>query len=174
MNKARWPWVALIFVVAVTPLLIHLCTPAGIKWVIAARFPSVSWLDAGTLARWMGDDSTKSPVLVDVRSEEEYAVSHLRDALRVDPKQPDLESLPLNDDARIVVYCSVGYRSAALVEEIREAGVGEVYNLTGGIFGWANEGRPLFRQGSRVQAVHPYDQAWAWLVREELRSYYTE
>jgi len=45
-----------------------------------------------------------------------------------------------------------------------------VYNLTGGIFGWANSGRPLFRNDTRVELVHPYDEAWGLLLREDLRA----
>ena len=70
----------------------------------------------------------------------------------------------------VVVYCSVGYRSAAIVQRIERAGVGRVYNLEGGIFAWANEGRPIFKDNARAKLVHPYDKLWGLLLHEDLRA----
>lgn len=72
--------------------------------------------------------------------------------------------------AVIVVYCSVGYRSAAVVDALRKAGRNEVFNLDGGIFRWANESRPLFSDHEQVKLVHPYDQSWGRLLTSELRA----
>ena len=143
-------------------------SPKSLDMVIAARFPEVEWTDTKTLARWMERSSSSRPVVVDARTEEEFNVSHLRGALRVDPDRPDVESLRIPQDTTVVVYCSVGYRSAAIVEQLNAAGLDEVYNLRGGIFAWANEGRPLYRDGKAVEIVHPYDRIWGRLLRREL------
>jgi 3-mercaptopyruvate sulfurtransferase SseA len=64
-----------------------------------------------------------------------------------------------------VVYSSAGYRGARVAEWLRNLGYTSVVNLAGGIFKWANEGRPLFRQEGRPAAlVHPYDQRWGMLL----------
>ncbi len=65
----------------------------------------------------------------------------------------------------IVVYCSVGYRSEKIAEQMQAAGYQRVYNLVGGIFEWANYGKPLVdRDGKPTRAVHPYDAVWGrWL-----------
>ena len=64
-----------------------------------------------------------------------------------------LRGVPAN--RRIVVYCSVGYRSSELAEFLMKTGFTEVYNLEGSIFRWANEGRPVYRAEERVRVVHP-------------------
>lgn len=170
VKRYRWFWVIVLAALCGAALAIGPPKPEAIKWLIAARFPSVSWVDANTLAGWMDDDASDALLLLDVRTREEYAVSHLRGAIRVDPGSPDLSELSIPEDATVVVYCSVGYRSAAMVGQLHDKGVHQVYNLTGGIFGWANAGRPLFRDEMRVEAVHPYDKGWGFLLREELRA----
>ena len=54
---------------------------------------------------------------------------------------------------------------------LARAGYTSVVNLSGGIFKWANEGRPLFREESRPTAlVHPYDRRWGLLVEGRYRA----
>lgn len=170
VNRPRAIWVIVLASTSAMLLFVAPPEPETIKWVIAARFPTVSWVDADTLARWMDDDADKTLVLLDARTEEEYAVSHLRHAIWAGPDGTGLSELSLPDDAVVVVYCSVGYRSAAVAGKLRDRNVHQVYNLTGGIFGWANAGRPLFRDEKRVDEVHPYSETWRWLVREDLRA----
>ena len=68
-------------------------------------------------------------------------------------------------DAVIVAYCSVGYRSSVFAERLQRAGYLNVRQLDGGIFQWANEGRPL--AGGKV--VHPYNARWGRYLHSELR-----
>ncbi len=141
----------------------------ALKRDISARYPDVPWVAPATLARWLVRPEEERPHLLDVRKPEEFAVSHLRGAVRVDPERPDLDRIP-RDHRPIVVYCSVGWRSGNLGALLRERGHERVYNLTGGIFAWANEGRPVWAHGRRAQKVHPYDDEWGQLLREGLRS----
>jgi hypothetical protein len=67
-----------------------------------------------------------------------------------------------------VAYCSVGYRSARLVAQLRQAGYTQVYNLEGSIFRWANEGQSLVSQGQLVAVVHPFNPTWGLLLRPGL------
>jgi rhodanese-related sulfurtransferase len=110
-------------------------------------------------------------VLLDARQPSEYRVSHLRGARRIDPDHPDIEGLSVPRDARVVVYCAVGWRSGDVASRLQEAGYRQVYNLEGGIFGWANRGRPVYRDGERVRRVHPYDETWGRLLDRELHAY---
>ena len=55
----------------------------------------------------------------------------------------------------MVAYCSVGYRSAGLTDELGQRGYTRVCNLEGSLFQWANEGRPLVNADGRVNVVHP-------------------
>ena len=65
-------------------------------------------------------------------------------------------------------YCSVGYRSSRLAEELRARGFENVFNLEGSLFQWANEGRPLYRGEERVDQAHPYDEEWGQLLDRRL------
>ncbi len=135
---------------------------------ISLRFPGVEWLGAGELAAWMKRPPSAGLVLLDARSREEFEVSSLAGARRVDPDAEAADLDDLSDRARIVVYCSVGYRSAAVASRLRRAGFEQVYNLEGGIFEWANQGRPVYRGQEPVEEVHPYDRAWGRLLDARL------
>jgi rhodanese-related sulfurtransferase len=142
----------------VLPLVAQAADPASLRSWISLRYPGVAWVDTHELARWLEGESP--PILLDARSEEEFAVSHLSGARRVDPEATAEELPELAAGARAVVYCSVGYRSAAIARRLRKAGHRDVYNLEGGIFAWANEGRELRRGDARVRVVHPYTARW--------------
>jgi len=152
------------------PCLTHAQSATSLKPVISARFPDVQWIDSATLSRWMKHKAPKHLVLLDARTKAEFAVSHLRGARRIDPDAPDIKSLRIPPDATVVVYCSVGYRSADIAHQLMGAGIGKVYNLEGGIFVWANEGRPVYRDKKRVKLVHPYDKIWGRFLHEDLRA----
>ena len=138
--------------------------------LIDLRFPNVEWVDTKTLARWMDAPPSEAPLLLDVRSDEEFAVSHLLGAIRIEPGRQTFESLPIEESRPVVVYCSVGYRSAAIIDALRASGIEDVHNLRGGVFTWANEGRPLFRDGVPASRVHPYGSPWSLLLRRDLRA----
>ena len=110
---------------------------------IREAFPDIEHISPRTLSYLRV--SGVALLVVDVRSEEEFQVSHLRDAINlesVEEIETELEGRPTPPEM-IVVYGSIGKRSAELAEELREAGHPEVRNLAGSIFQWANEGRPL-------------------------------
>ncbi len=137
---------------------------------IRSRYPEVRQLSTEKLAADLQEPQGKVPILIDSRSEEEYAVSHLQGAKRAE-SVAEVESSTPDRDAFIVVYCSVGYRSSRLADQLMEAGFTNVYNLEGSIFKWANEGRPVFRDGREVSAVHPYDDDWGRLLNRSLWRY---
>ena len=146
-------------------------TWTGVEERIREAFPDVPSIDTAALSALM-QDPTRSIVLLDVRQPDEFAVSHLRGAVRVtspDHAEEMLREVPEN--VTVVAYCSVGYRSARLVTELRERGLVDVHNLDGSIFRWANEDRPLFRGDTPVRDVHPFDQTWGVLLKADRRSY---
>ena len=138
---------------------------------IRVRFPTVAQVSTDTLQAWL----TKSPqrenlLLFDAREPEEYAVSHLQGAQPAPSKDEALKALQgVSSNQRIVLYCSVGYRSSELAQFLMKKGYTEVYNLEGSIFAWANEGRPVYRGKERVKVVHPYDRIWGRLLKKSLR-----
>ena len=82
-----------------------------------------------------------SAVYLDARESREYEVSHLTNARHVGYDNFDIESLKdIPKESKIIVYCSVGYRSEKVAEKLVAAGYEDVYNLYGGIFEWTNQG----------------------------------
>lgn len=126
---------------------------------IHRKYPNVREVEPDVLVKWMMEASP--PRLWDVRAEEEFAVSHLPGAVPRPAELPDDKSL------RIVVYCSVGYRSADAATKLQAKGYTNVWNLAGSIFRWANEGRPLERDGEPTTEVHGYSKRWKRYLRGE-------
>lgn len=85
-----------------------------------------------------------TPAIIDVRTPEEYAAGHLRDAANVDWKADGfLESIRAKypKEAPLAVYCRTGRRSAEAAGKLADAGY-SVYNLLGGIEAWKEAGKP--------------------------------
>ncbi len=139
--------------------------------MIRARFPTVAQVSTDTLQVWLAESQQRENLLLlDVREPEEYAVSHLQDAQPVPSKDEALKALQgAPSDQRIVLYCSVGYRSSELAQFLMKKGYTEIFNLEGSIFAWANEGQPVYRGKERVKVVHPYDRTWGRLLKKSLR-----
>jgi rhodanese-related sulfurtransferase len=139
------------------------------------RFPQVAQLPPAALALWLDDFKRTQPVLLDVRKEMEYAVSHLPGAQRIDPQATAADVIKKLPSGRpVVVYCAVGYRSSKLAQRLVEAGVSDVFNLKGSIFSWASEGRALQSDRGPVSCVHPCNALWGRLLAKHLRSTCTE
>ncbi len=135
---------------------------------IAKRWPNVPRLSPDELSGMM---ASQDVVLFDVRSQAEYQVSRLKGAIRVDPDMDDgafaAKFGSTVNGKPVVFYCSVGVRSSRLADRLRNLtalGVSRAHNLTGGIFAWHNEARPLVDANGATQYVHPYDRKWGRLV----------
>jgi rhodanese-related sulfurtransferase len=129
------------------------------------RHPAVKHITTRELFDWLNDKRRAPPLLLDARASDEFAVSHLRDAKHapsVDAALRVLAQAP--KDSPIVVYCSVGVRSAALAEKLVQRGYRGAANLEGSIFEWANHGYPLYRGDEVTSKVHPYDRKWGKLL----------
>lgn len=174
------PWLRAFLVIVVVPILIGagvvLVAGRGVAFEIVRRmtvrkFPDVQWVTGAELARWREDAGRTPPLLIDARTQVEYQVSHLRDAVRVDALRPVIRVLKgraLNEP--LVTYGSVGYRGARLAHWLATQGFTNVRNLTGGIFEWANEDRPLFRDDRPAAQVHPYDRRWGFMLESQFRA----
>lgn len=129
---------------------------------IVADYTSVNHIAASELSAL----DPGQVVIFDVRAPKEFSVSHLADAVQVDPttKPEDFMKMYKDElDGNIAIfYCSVGRRSSRLVERLddvlAQSGVVASYNLIGGIYHWRNEDRPLMRQaGLPIRAIHPHN-----------------
>ncbi|MFT5049490.1 MAG: rhodanese-related sulfurtransferase [Chlamydiales bacterium] len=138
------------------------------KHRIRAQFPDVARISVAELERRLGQPGS-APILLDIRAEREFAVSHLQGAQRADNAESArawLGDSPM--EREIVVYCSVGQRSAYMAQELARRGYTNVRNLEGSLFEWANTGRPVYRGPELAHSVHPYDKKWGRLLDESL------
>jgi rhodanese-related sulfurtransferase len=149
-------------------------TSHAIGWTLVnarvrSDFPDVKRISTAELAAWLNDPARPAPVLLDVRTREEFAVSHLQGAEHV---QPDASASAVRyaKSRAIVTYCSVGYRSGGFAKKLIDAGYTHVLNLEGSIFAWANEGRPVVQNGGGVEKVHPYNRTWGLLLKKQYRA----
>ena len=112
-------------------------------------------------------------VLLDIRSEKEYSVSHIRDARLIqydDFSRDDVHDIPTG--AQVVVYCSVGYRSEKVGEQLQKFGFINVKNLYGGIFQWKNDGFEVVGNRSiPTDSVHTYSRKWSKWLKNGVKVY---
>lgn len=142
-----------------------------IQQVTARKFPTVAWISPTELAGWRADSTRSQPLMLDARTAPEYQLSHLAGARRIDPNRPLLKHMEaFARDTPIVVYCSVGYRSARVARWLGRQGFTNVRNLDGSLFAWANEGRPMEADGRPVREVHPYNEFWGSLLEPRVRA----
>ncbi len=163
--------VALLFLVAF--LLLHFAT-RGYREVEALQsmekamaavrrdFPEAQPVPAPQLAAWIGEG--EGVVLIDARAPEEFAVSRIPGARRETAIKGAAKMAA--GAKRVVVYDAVGFYSAEVADALGAAGSGGTFYLEGGIFQWANEGRPLVdADGSPTTKVHPYNKLWGRLLK---------
>ena len=100
-------------------------------------------------------------VLLDSREAAEFDVSSLKNAIWIGYNDFNLSRIDsISFEQKIIVYCSVGYRSSKIGVELIKSGYKYVKNLYGGIFRWANEGRPLYNDSIQTYHIHAYNKKW--------------
>lgn len=105
-------------------------------------------------------------LFMDAREWNEYTVSHIKNSLFVGYENFRSDSLAsIKKDQKIIVYCSVGYRSEKISEKLMDAGFTDVSNLVGGIFEWVNQGHSIVdSRENTTQNIHAYNKTWGvWL-----------
>lgn len=112
---------------------------------------------------------TKGKVyILDAREKEEFEISHIPNAKFIGYDQ--VNYTVLNDipkDAKVVLYCSIGYRSEKIGEKIRKKGFTNVYNLYGSIFEWVNQGYSVVGINELpTKKVHTYNKNWSQWVED--------
>ncbi|MEO9139705.1 MAG: rhodanese-like domain-containing protein [Jatrophihabitans sp.] len=102
------------------------------------------------------EDLPADAVLLDVREDEEWSCGRIAGALHIPmnqvPQRMSYDPGPLTPDARIVVVCKVGGRSAAVTAWLRQQGF-DATNLEGGMFAWAAARAPMEADGDATPFV---------------------
>jgi len=113
-------------------------------------------------------------LLLDTRSAAECRVSRIEGALRVDWQVDKVEFVSrygaVACGRKVVLYCSVGYRSSAMLQRLdrslKDIGVTGAANLSGGIFNWYNLGQTVVdSDGTPTDSIHTYDKSWSHYVK---------
>jgi len=78
-------------------------------------------------------------VILDVRTAEEFAAGHLKNAINFDIRQPDFYSKidQLNKKKTYLVYCRTNHRSGMAADYMKQKGFGTIYQMMDGFPGWA-------------------------------------
>lgn len=113
-------------------------------------------------------DQLKDVKVYDTRELSEYQVSHLPGAIHAGFKDFDKSVFEEMDKTEpIVLYCSVGYRSEKIGEQLLKMGFEKVYNLYGSIFEWVNQGYAVeSAPDSLTTKIHTYNEKWSQWVTQ--------
>eukprot|EP01083_Nonionella_stella_P090336 252386_1 len=151
---------------------------------IGKKWSNISHISTDHLAEQLKDnaDSSSRVIILDIREEYEYNISNIQNAVRVPPKATPEDIINIvqneqnvcihtNEDTNqlqtvdIYCYCSVGYRSSIVAQKLQKYGVRNVHNVSGSIFKWVNEERPIVdNAGHKVDKVHTYNRLFSVLV----------
>jgi rhodanese-related sulfurtransferase len=85
--------------------------------------------------------------LVDTREESEWARGHLPEAVWISRGiiERDIEQHIPDRNARIVLYCGGGFRSALAADNLQKMGYTNVVSMAGGWRGWTKAGFPTVK-----------------------------
>jgi rhodanese-related sulfurtransferase len=83
-------------------------------------------------------------LILDVRKPAEFAAGHVLDARNVPLNELSKRAGELDKfkNRTVIVVCANGVQSPRAVAQLKKAGFGDVYSLTGGIAAWQAQGLP--------------------------------
>ena len=91
-------------------------------------------------------ENSANPIIVDVRTPEEYNEGHIAWSVNIDWDGDDFDSQiqALDKNASVFVYCYGGGRSSGAAKEMRKQGFKNVYDLKGGFAAWKEAGLQVY------------------------------
>lgn len=87
--------------------------------------------------------SDMGPLILDVRTAEEYAAGHIPGAVNIHFREIDTRLDEIPENSPIVLYCERGIRAAIAEKTLREAGVEAILHLEGNMLAWRQNNLPL-------------------------------
>ena len=90
-------------------------------------------------------DTGETHLLVDTREESEWAAGHVAGAVHLSKGiiERDIETKVPDKDAKLVLYCGGGFRSALVADNLRQMGYAQAISLDGGWRALKDSGLPL-------------------------------
>jgi|JI10StandDraft_1071094.scaffolds.fasta_scaffold430915_1 phage shock protein E len=88
-------------------------------------------------------------LILDVRSPEEYAAGHIKNALNIphDRIAERISQIQKYAGVPVMLYCKSGRRAALAAEALSAAGFANLNHLTGDMDGWVAAGYPVTKDG---------------------------
>ena len=102
-------------------------------------FSNVKEIDAPELAQWMGDES-KTFRIIDVREPREIAQGSIPGAEAMPMSVLGSRLSEISQEEPVVFICRSGARSGQVCTYLAQNGFENVFNLRGGVIGWAQNG----------------------------------
>jgi phage shock protein E len=99
-------------------------------------------VEAGEFAERLEDIK---PIVIDVRTPEEFATGHLPGAINLDYYADDFPQRlsELTKDKAYAIYCRTGNRTQSVLKLMKGQGFTRVTELAGGIEAWAQSNQPV-------------------------------
>lgn len=110
--------------------------------MFGSMFNSVKEINAPQLADWM-DDESQNFRIIDVREIQEIAQGMVPGAEPVPLRTLPARLAELDRNEKYVLVCRSGARSAQACMFMQQNGFDNVYNLRGGMMGWAGGNLPV-------------------------------
>lgn len=109
----------------------------------AAESTKVDHVDAKGAAELLASDA--KPVVLDVRTPEEYAEGHIEGAKMIDFTASDFDAKlsELDRSQTYLLHCQSGRRSTQAIESFESLGFQHIIHLDGGYKGWTEAGQPV-------------------------------
>lgn len=107
--------------------------------LLAPMLSGVKRLDAVDYMKLRGSDH----VLVDVRTDAEWASGHAPKAMHIPLGDIARRMQEIPGDKPVVVVCASGNRSAMAASALAKRGFAPVYNFSGGMGAWRSAGLPV-------------------------------
>lgn len=107
----------------------------------AAQYSEVTATEAAAFI------ANRRPLILDVRTEREFAGGHLADAtlIPVQTLQGRMAELAAHKEEPVLIYCATGNRSTVAAKLLIDAGFTQVINLRRGIAEWNRAGLPVVK-----------------------------
>lgn len=92
-----------------------------------------------------------APLIVDVRSEREWAAGHIAGSANIPLAQLHKRAAEVPADRNVVVHCEGGYRSAIAASLLLQLGRTRVFDLVGGLKAWVASQLPSETEAAAAQ-----------------------
>ena len=128
-------------------LLIGLAIGSGLMLLLPSFKRGVSGVPNLTAAQAVTLINRQHAIVLDVRSDDEFASGHIVDAKHIplDKLPEQLNALKKYQDKPILVNCQHGMRTVKACDILRKAGFTQLYNLQGGLNAWVAAKLPILK-----------------------------